>query len=146
MATYCTDNDLLKIRPNILELGVSSWEDQREIAYTTINRVIRARWYQSAAVAMGYDPLVTAFDPTRVQDNDLNDLECYKTLELAYMYLAKDQPEQDGFERLSDKYARKYGQELEAILGMGLSYDWSGDGEFEYDETYITSPRRISRS
>lgn len=144
--TYCTDDDLTEFRPNILQLGVSSWKTQREKAYALINRVITARWYNQTAIEMGYDPTVTTFDPTRVGTDELKDLECYKTLEFAYLILMKDAPEPDGFERNMILFADKFGKELELILGTGLTYDWSGDGETDSDEIRLTSPRRLSRA
>lgn len=145
MATYSTDDDLVAIRPNILQLGVATWDDQRLRAYTYVNRIITARWYNQAAVEMGYDPKLTTFDPTRVGDDELKDLESYKTLEFAYMLLMKDAAEADGFERNMKLFAEKFGAELELLLGTGISYDWSGDGDLEYDEVRITSPRRLIR-
>ena len=144
--TYCADSDLLLYRPNILSLGVSDWEDQRTEAYTLINRIINKRWYKFAAVEMGYDPDLTEFDPTSVLDDSLKRLECYKTLELAYMHLMKDSPKADGFERNMVLFSRKYGEELDNILAIGLDYDWDGDDEIDTEEKLIPAPRRLYRS
>ena len=146
MATYSTDADLLKYRPNILSLGVDDWANQRAEAYSIINRTIVARWYNAAAVAMGYDPTVTYFDPTQVETGFFKRLECYKTLELAYMHLMKDSPEADGFERNMDLFSRKYGEELDLILATGVNYDWNDDDEIDDDETLIPAQRRLYRS
>lgn len=144
--SYCTDEDLLKYRPNILQLGVTDWEVQREEAFAMINRVIRARWYMTAAVDKGYDPTVTLFNPDLVQEGFLTRLEAFKTLELAYMILMKDSPEADGFERNMETFRDRYNEELELILGTGITYDWSGDEEFSSDEVYVRVPRRLYRA
>jgi len=143
--TYCIDSDLVKYRPNILELGVSDWTEQREEAYELINRVLQARWYRKVAPEMGYDPNVTLFDPTQIKTGALTRLEAFKTLELAYMHLMKDSPESDGFERNMDTFRKRYNEELELVLAVGIDYDWSDSGTFDDDEVYLRAPRRLVR-
>jgi len=145
MATYCEDTDLLKYRSNILKLGVDSWEDQRKEAYSIINRLLVARWYNQAAKTQGVDPTLTFFDPTKVEEGFLKRLECFKTLEFAYMILMKDSPEEDGFERNMALFARQFGAEFDSVIGMGLTYDWSGDGNTDTEEVKIRAPRRLLR-
>mgnify|MGYP003563307064 CR=1 FL=1 len=150
MATYCTDADLVKYRPNIMELGVESWETQREEAYAMINRVVIARWYRKVAEdrdphRLVYDYRVTEFDPDKVEDGYLTRLEVFKTLELAYMYLKKEGAEADGFERLEEQFRRRYTEELEMILSVGINYDWDGDDIIDDQEKYIYRTRRLVR-
>jgi len=142
MVTYCTDQDLLKYRPNILSLGVDSWEDQREMAHTDINRIITAKWYRQAAQKMGYDPDLVAFVPESVQDDTLKKLECYRTLEYAYMHLMKESEKEDGFQRNMDLYARLYSTELGTILSIGIKYDWTGDGSIDSSENQLLPAQR----
>lgn len=144
--TYCTDVDLLNYRPNILSLGVSSWETQRNDAFDYINRIIIARWYNQAAVKMGYDPNLHYFDPTLVKDDCLKRLECYKTLQFAYVLLMNESPEKGGFERNIKTFGEFFGDELDSVLANGVSYDWSGDGSITSDEALISAPRRLHRS
>ena len=96
---YSTDDDLVMIRPNILELGISCWEDQHKEAFKVINRILIGRWYKQMALEYGVDWRETEFDPELVDKDQLVRLSCYKTLEFAYLYLMKDSPEPDGFER-----------------------------------------------
>lgn len=145
MTTYSTDSDLVKYRPNILSLGVNSWENQREEAFSMINRLIRARWYRIVAVEMGYDPNITLFNHEYIRDGTLTRLEVFKTLELAYMYLKKDSPEGDGFERNEKEFRKRFNEELEIVLSVGIDYDWSASGSFDDDELYLKAPRRLIR-
>ncbi len=144
--TYCVDTDLVKYRSNIMDLGVVSWENQREEAYEMINRVISARWYRGASKVMGYDYRFTPFDSDLVMNDNLKRLECFKALELAYMILKKDGPKQDGFERAESSFRDRYNEELESVLAAGVDYDWDGDGEQNDDEHTIRVSRRIVRS
>jgi len=143
--TYCTDSDLVKYRPNILNLGVNDWSTQREEAYSVINRVISTRWYRKVAPEMGYDPNTTLFDPTQIREGTLTRLEAFKALELVYMYEMKDSPEADGFERNMKTFRDRYNEELELVLSTGIDYDWSDSGSFDDDEVYLRAPRRLVR-
>ena len=144
--TYCTDTDLLKYRPNILSLGVDSWEDQREEAYKYINRILTAKWWRQAAEKMGYDPDLVSFDPDSVKDDVLKTLECYKTLEFAYMHLMKESVKGDGFERNMDTFARLFTTELGIVLSIGIDYNWTTHGSIDYDDNnYLPAQRRLYR-
>ena len=145
MATYCTDKDLLTYRSNILKHGVVSWEKQREESFEYINRLLIGRWYNHVASSQGVDPSITSFDPTLVEEGFLTRLECFKTLEFAYMILMKDSPEADGFERNMKLFGRQFGAEFDAVIGLGVSYDWDDSGTIESDEQRISAPRRLSR-
>ncbi len=145
--TYCTDQDLLKYRSNILSLGETDWAEQRQDAYTEINKVLNVRWYRKVALQLGLDPTLTEFDPDLVKNDSLKKLECFKTLESAYMLLMKDSPEPDGFERNMNLFSKQYGDELNLIVTtIGVDYDWNDDDEISIDETVITAPRRLFRS
>lgn len=144
--TYCTDKDLVKYRPNILDLGVESWATQREEAHSIINRLVNKRWYMTAAPIMGYDPTLHVFNPEQVEEGALTRLEAFKTLELAYMYLKKDASEEDAFERLEKSFRMRFNEELEMILAIGINYDFADDDTIDDDEMYIRAPRRLMRS
>jgi hypothetical protein len=144
--TYAVDADLVKVRPNILSLGVADWEVQREEAYSIINRIIIRRWYREAAKIMGYDPNLTSFEPEQVANDCLKRLEVYKTLELAYLYLLKGGGEEDGFERQMEIFRRRYNDELNLLFDSGIDYDWSGDDTLDDDEKFIRAPRRLMRA
>ena len=160
MANYCTDEDLVAKRPKILTYGVTSFEsgDTDVISEATeiIDRVIEARWYREAAGNFGYDFRDTPFNQERLDGYDsdaenpaantqLKRLAIYKSLELAYEYLMKDSPDQDGFERQMDNFAKKYKEELAIVLDVGLNYDWDAGGVVTSDEKYQKSTRTLER-
>lgn len=144
--TYCSDINLLEYRPNILSLGVSDWQSQRENAYTIINRHLEAKWYRQAAGELNVDYLEVTFDPDLIEEGSLTRLECYKALELIYMYLKKDAQQADGFSRLEEEFRQRYNEELTTLLAVGINYDWDSSGVISSDEKYITSPRRLHRA
>lgn len=142
---YSTDADLVKIRPNIMDLGVDAWSDQHDEAALIIDRVIIARWYKTAASEYSLDWRDTEFDSTLVEDNTFLRLSCYKALELAYLYLMKESPKEDPFEREMKLFRDLYNQELELVLSTGIGYDWDASGAVADTEKYQSFPRRLSR-
>lgn len=152
---YSADADIVKIRPNILDLGVSSWESyvpeadpavsMHDRAAEQIDRTIIRRWYREAAAYYSLDWRDTEFDSGLVEEGQFLLLSCYKTLELCYLYLMKDSKEPDGFEREMTMFRKLYNQELEEVLATGISYDWDGSGSAEDSEKYQRQPRRLRR-
>lgn len=146
MATYCTDADLVKYRPNIMQLGVNDWNEQHTEAYALINRIVEVRWYRKVAEEMGYDWRDTQFDPDLVEDGQLTRLECFKVLELAYEFLQKETPEPDGFARLASRFRKRYIEELDMVLSGGITYDWNDDDAIDTMEYAVEGPRRQHRA
>lgn len=145
IVAYSTDEDLLEIRSNILSLGVDSWEEQHQKAFGIINRAIINKWYKEAAKDYSLDYRDAEFSPDLVEEGFLTELSCYKTLELIYLQLMKDSPQQDGFGRNREIFRDLYNEELREILASGISYDWDGDSSIVDTEKYQRVPRRLTR-
>jgi len=143
---YSTDDDLVKIRPNILSLGTASWDDMHTEAFALINRTIISRWYKVIAGEHGLDWWLTEFDADLVDSSQLLRLSCYKVFELIYMHIMKDSPEADGFERQMSLFSKLYSQELKELLAIGISYDWDADDEIDTEDKYERAPRRLYRT
>jgi hypothetical protein len=141
---YCTDADLEKIRPNILQLGISTWDTQIEEAGLIIDRALDANWYRAHAADSGLDPRITPFDREKLSKTELVRLGSYKTLELAYMFLMKDHVD-DAFEKQRKLFQSQYREELDAVLAAGLEYDFSADSTLTYDEKQMRKIRRLER-
>jgi len=148
MASYCNEDDMEKIRPKIMELGVDGWDDQIAEADAVIDRVLETRWYRKAAEDMGLDFRETPFNRDQLleQVTQCTRLGCYKTLELAYLYLMKDAAEADAFERQAKTFRELYTKELSEVLATGLTYDWDADGEItDTTEVLVPVTRRLAR-
>jgi hypothetical protein len=146
MANYASDLDLVKIRPNILNLGVKNWDDQHAEATRQINRVLEKRWYYERAADHGIDPTTTPFDQTKVDGEQVKNLACYKALELVYLYLMKDAPSPDGFEREYKIFRDLYKEELSDLVTIGINYDWDEDDLFTGAERLQPRIRRLQRT
>lgn len=146
MADYCSEDDLVAIRPDILDLGVADWSTHITEAGTIIDRVIDAQWYRGLAVENGIDWRETPFDRDKLLNaaTQLKRLACYKTLELAFLYVMKHAIE-DAFERERKLFRELYTDELSDVLIYGLDYDWDDDASIDAGESVIASVRRLTR-
>lgn len=146
MGNYSTDADLVKVRPNILGFGIESWKDQHTEATSFINRILESRWYKEVALDNNINWRVTAFDSDKVDTDQVKRSACYKTLELAYLFLMKDSPDADGFEREMKIFQKLYNTEIDLVLSLGVNYDWDADGTIQEDERLQPRYRRLARA
>ena len=144
MANYSNDADLLRMRPDILNLGETDWENMHTEAKAIIDRQLESRWYKEHATEQGVDWTATPFNSDYVDTTHLNRLSCYKTLELIYQYLMT-QVEGDTFEKFMLHFREQYERELQTILSLGLGYDWDASGAIESDERLQPRIRRLQR-
>lgn len=144
---YCAEADLVKVRPNIMLLGVATWADQIAESDAIIDRTIEARWYRAASKAYSLDYRETPFDSALLLTSatELTRLGTYKTLELAYIYLQKEAEDADPFERQAGNFRKMYTNELSEVLAAGLSYDWNQGGDLDYTEKSLPVTRRLVR-
>lgn len=144
---YSTDEDLTKIRPKILDYGVVAWDNQRNEAEAVIDRILEHQWYRHEASHLGVNWREYPFDAALMLNADvqLKTLSCYKTLELVYLYLMKDAPEPDAFERQHGLFKKLFADELRAVLANGVDYDWDESGELASVEKIRPVQRRLQR-
>ena len=144
---YHSEDDLVEVRPDILSYGVSDFDAQMEESETIINRAIDAKWYRAIAADNGIDYQETPFDGTLLLNGDtqLKRLAVYKSLQLCYMYLMKESPEPDAFERQMETFKKLYADELSEVLASGLDYDWDESGVIAAGENYQQVIRRLQR-
>jgi hypothetical protein len=94
---------------------------------------LEARWYRENADDYGLDPNTSPFDPELLKDPDqIKLLISYKVLENIYLYLMKDSPNADPFERQSETFRKLFKDELATVLTSGVDYLWgAGDAAVE---------------
>lgn len=147
MADYCANSDLIVVRPKILSYGVSDWADQIAEATSIINRALETRWYRQACNEYEVDYREIPFDADLLlsASTQLTRLGVYKTLQIAYTYLTKDSPTDDGFRKQAEYFQKEYATELNEVLAQGLDYDWDESGALYYTEKRMPSMRRLQR-
>ncbi len=140
---YSTDNDLLKVQKDILELGVDDWTDQHNEAALIIDRAIYTEWFMPVAKSKGY---ILEFNPDLLLlPEQLLRLSVYKTLELAYLFLMQDFIDENPKESKWNMFRQLYDNEFKNVLSFGLSYDWDGKGTISQDTSLISKNRVIFR-
>ena len=146
MAEYCTEDDLILIRPDVMGLGVDDWSDQIAEAGLMVDRIIEAEWYRPIAEENNIDWRVTPFDRTLLLDADtqLTRLGCYKSLELIFLHVMKHTSE-DVYDKERKLFRDMYTEELNDVMKYGLDYDWDESGAITSDESIVPIVRRLVR-
>jgi len=140
------DDDLIAIRSDIFNYGETDFEDQMTEAERVVIRSLDSRWYRANAENFGIDWRDTPFDSSKVLNVDQVKKACsYKSLQFIYLFLAKESPEPDGFERNSKNFQKLYAEEMNELLTAGIDYDWDDSGDLSADEIKIPQVRRLYR-
>ncbi len=142
---YHDEDDLIEVQPDIYNFGVDDYEPQMLESEEIVNRALDSRWYRGVARNYGVDFRETPFEPAKVTTSQVRRLATYKSLDLIYMSLAKIKPEADGFERLSDRFNKRYREELSDVLNAGIDYDWDASDDISSDERAQPKVRRLVR-
>ena len=144
---YHSEDDLVEVRPEILNFGVTDFDNRMQESEDIINRVLDAQWYRAVAEDNGVDWRETVFDPTLLLNGEtqLKRLSVYKSLQLIYMHLMKESPESDAFERMMKLFKSLYTDELNEVLNAGLDYDWDASGTIDSGERNLPVIRRLQR-
>jgi hypothetical protein len=148
MATsYHDHEDLVKVRPDIMNYGVEDFSDQMEESEDIVERVIETQWYRNVALNYDIDWRSTPFDSTLLltATTQLRRVCVYKSLELIYLFLMKESKEPDAFERQCGTFKKLYQEEMSEVLRSGLDYDWDETGSLASDERLQPSVRRLYR-
>ena len=147
MGTYITDDDLLKIRSDILSLGVSDVDDQIDEAESILNRTLEYQWYRPQATDNGVDWRSSPFNPDLVlTPNQVKRAASYKALETIYLFLMKNVPQdQDAFDKQRKIFRGLYKDEIADVLRAGIDYDWDESGDITAGENIQPGIRRLYR-
>lgn len=112
-----------------------------------ILRTVESRWYRNLASSYGLDWRSTPFNSDLMlnADTQLKRAAVYKSLELIYLFLMKESPEPDAFERQVKLFAGRYKDEIGDVLTAGIDYDWDEDDEIAAGENILPRIRRLHR-
>jgi len=147
MPDVVKDRHLRQVRPDIFEFGQTNFKAQMDEAEDIVNRALDARWYRRVAQDNGLDYQTTPFEPAKMlnADSQLWRVYTYKSLELIYLFLMKNTPNGDAFDRQRKIFAELYKEELSEILTAGIDYDFGGDDSIGAGENLVPSVRRLVR-
>ena len=157
---YSTDADLQVYEPKILLEGVANFTAYHPLAFADINRILIAEWWTAAKRNwLANTPYVMTtkllaedaeFVPQYLGDpTQLKAAACFRVLGwYAYEQLAKYTAEEpDRYERKKTVYRERFEEEMRLVIGAGLQYDFTRDGQISAAEKYVVSaPRRTGRA
>ena len=160
MADYSIDTDLVVYEPETLSQGVADFNQYHALAKVDIDRILKAEWWPGALRSwtdgQPYDfttkMLVseTDFDPQYLKNPDqLKAASCFRVFGwYAFEILAKyDDVEPDRWEKKKDVYQDRFKEEIAIVMGAGLDYDFTRDGQIsEAEQEVLPGPRRTRRA
>ena len=135
---FSSDSDLTAIIPDILQLGISSFSDEHAKAEADIKREIRRRWWPRT----GYSG---EMDDTLLTDSQWTRANAYLVLWKYALPQLTNWVDGDRYREMLNFYRDMYAQELEAVFGDGVEYDYNDDGTIETSEKDIVITGRLTR-
>lgn len=158
MANYSEDTDLVVYEPEILQQGIADFSQYHELAKVDIDRILKAEWWPGAlrswADGRRYDVATKTliaelrFDPQYLKNPDqLKAASCFRVFGwYAFEMLAKyDDAEPDRWEKKKDVYRDRFKEEMAIVMGSGLDYDFTQDGQISEAETEVVVGARRAR-
>ncbi len=124
---YSSDADLLKLIPDILDLGIESFVLEHPKAQSDIQRELRIKWWPRKNIA-------GEMDNSKLTSTQFTMASAYLVLWRYALPQLTNWVEGDRFQSMIDFYKARYGEELEAVLADGVDYDADGDGVTKEDE------------
>jgi hypothetical protein len=124
---YSSDADLLKLIPDILDLGIESFVLEHPKAQSDIQRELRIKWWPRKNIA-------GEMENSKLTSTQFTMASAYLVLWRYALPQLTNWVEGDRFQSMIDFYKARYGEELEAVLADGVDYDADGDGVVKEDE------------
>ena len=124
---YSSDADLLKLIPDILDLGIDSFLLEHSKAEADIQRELRIKWWPRKNIS-------GEMDNTKLTATQFTTVSAYLVLWRYALPQLTNWTEGDRFGNMIEFYKARYGEELESVLADGVDYDADGDGNVKEDE------------
>jgi|TARA_R110000787_G_scaffold104917_3_gene212292 hypothetical protein len=135
---YSSDADLLKLIPDILDLGIDSFSIEHPKAQADIERDLRIKWWPKKGIAGEMvESKLTALQFTQAS--------AYLVLWMYALPKLTNWVDGDRFGNMIDFYKARYGEEMEAVYGDGIEYDLDGDGAVAEQEREYIAVNRLDR-
>ena len=135
---FSTDEDLVKIIPDILDLGIFSFASEHAKAEEDIKREIRNRWWPRT----GFKGEMNA---DLLTDSQWTRANSYLVLWKYVLPQLTNWVQGDRFREMIPFYRDLYNQEIESVLKDGIEYDFNEDGIIQDTEKDLTFTGRLVR-
>ena len=132
---FANNTNLQEYAPEVYQQGGDDWTDELDKAQTDVINMIQFKWFNKFYSR-------TEFDESKLVDAQWTKTTVYQAL-YAYILprLSTFRPEGDPFREQLDFYKDRFQEEWELQFGVGIKYDFEGDG-FDID----TDVRQVSQT
>ena len=140
---YATLNDLLQVEPTITDYGVIEWDTELARSEVEVNRILQVRWFQAYRNRQSH---TITFDPTLLTSSQWTQATVYHAL--AYHIspkLTKFEPDTDKFQVMMEYYTKRFEQEMDLCLRLGVEYDLDDSGTIDTTENQSLQSLRLRR-
>ena len=135
---FSTDADLMTLVPDILALGIDSFENEHAKAQSDIERELRIKWWDKK----GLDGELTSSYLTSTQ---FSRCSAYLVLWKYALPQLTNWVDGDRFQSMINFYRSRYGEELDMILRDGVEYDANNDSVVTLAEKNAVHSGRLIR-
>jgi len=136
---FCEQDDIIAVRPNAASLGVADLTPFITKGDADIVRDIEVRWYRPLAAGnYNIDWQANPLNADNLDADQLTELSVYRALYHLYLFLMNDAPDPDAFERQHKLFAKRYDEEMAAVLAYGVNYDWDADDAIDATERTVS--------
>jgi hypothetical protein len=135
---FSTDANLLDYVPDILELGIDSFNREHARAKADIERELRINWWDKKGLS-------GEMNPAYLTDSQFTRCSAYLVLWKYALPQLTNWVEDDRFQNMMDFYKARYGEELESILRDGIEYDADNDSVVTQEEKKAVHHGRLTR-
>ena len=131
---YSSDADLVKLIPDILSLGITSFTDEHATAEEDIQRELRIKWWPRKNIS-------GEMDNSKLTGSQFKTTSAYLVMSRYALPQLTNWVDGDRFGNMIDFYKARYSEEFDAVLADGVEYDEDGDGAVKEDERLPLSQR-----
>jgi hypothetical protein len=137
---YSSDADLLKLIPDILDLGIESFSIEHPKAQAEIERDLRIKWWPRKSMNIDGE-----MDESKLTASQFTQAAAYLVLWMYALPKLTNWVDGDRFGNMINFYKARYGEEMEAVYGDGIEYDNDGDGNVTEEEREFVAVNRLDR-
>ena len=142
---FSTDADLVKLIPDILLLGITSFTDDHVKAQAEIERELRIKWWPKKRLSFTDSHSYLEMEADKLVDAQFTEASAYLVLSRHALPKLSNWVDNDRFLSMIDFYHSRYTEEMEAIFGDGVQYDTDGDGTITDYEKQSQHVNRLDR-
>jgi len=135
---FSTDANLLDYVPDILDLGIDSFNREHARAQADIERELRIGWWDKKGLS-------GEMNSAYLTDSQFTRCSAYLVLWKYALPQLTNWVEGDRFQSMISFYKARYGEELESILRDGVEYDADNDSVITDKEKQSLHHGRLTR-